>query len=58
MKIEEFRIKKKLRPLAISIWMMISYNGVEDIIWTDKTYLDSDYYIERILPKVIAHEKL
>jgi hypothetical protein len=48
-----------VRPLAINIWMMISYErGVETIKWTSsKTWINGEYYRNNVLARYVLNEE-
>lgn len=56
---EKFRVEKRVRPLGINIWMMVSYErGVERIKWTsEKPWINGEYYRETILAKYVLEDK-
>jgi hypothetical protein len=54
---ERFRYVSKVRPLAINIWMIIAYEGVEYIKWTsDKSWINGQYYRDNILEPHVLHD--
>ena len=47
---EMFRTPKNSHPVSIFIWMMISYDGVEEVVWiNNKVWIDGEDYRQLIL---------
>jgi hypothetical protein len=55
---KQFRKVASVHPLAINIWMLISYEkGVERIKWTStKTWINGQYYRDNVLARYILDD--
>lgn len=53
-----FRRRTKVRPKGVHVWMLISKEGVEHLVWTKgKKFIDAQYYCTEILePYIIKRE--